>query len=206
MCINNIKVHINFYFLAFIVYVIISDSTGIILIGVISTFLHETGHIVAMLFKNHRVQEIKIGFFHIDIVDNNRQVINYNDDLLILFAGSAFNFMTAFISMVLFYFTRKYIFCLFIYTNLAMGIMNLLPISSLDGGEIVYIILSSFLTPKTASRLYNIISLIFLMPLSLVGFIVLLNSKYNFSLLFICCYLIYTLLSKNERIYLQDMV
>lgn len=199
---GNIRIRVNFYFLAVISYIVIIDTTQIMLIGVISTFIHEIGHIIAMILKNHKIREINIGFFYIDIVDKDRKIINYENDLFILISGSALNYIISVISLFMFCFTKNYIFQNIIYINSTIGAVNLLPIASLDGGQIVFIVLNRLFCFKTANILYNTISIIFLIPLAFVGFIVLLKSKYNFSLLFICCYLIYTLLLKNENNYL----
>ena len=72
---------------------------------------------------------------------------------------------------------------------------------SLDGGQLMYVILSRKFSEKSAERIINITAVIILFPLTVLGFMVLLNSKYNFSLLFVCTYLIASLLCKNNRYY-----
>ena len=172
------------------------------MIGVLATIIHEIGHILAIVLKKHKIKEIYIGFFYIDIVDKNRKILDYSSDLFILISGSLLNFIIAIISLVVYLFIKNDIMQIFIYTNIAVGIMNLLPISSLDGGQIIYIILSRLFSVRVSKILSLIISIIFLLPLSVIGFTMVLKLKYNFSLLFICCYLIYTLLWKNENNYL----
>ena len=74
-------------------------------------------------------------------------------------------------------------------------------VMSLDGGQLMYVILCRKFSEKSAERIINITAVIILFPLTVLGFMVLLNSKYNFSLLFVCAYLIASLLCKNNRYY-----
>uniref|UniRef100_UPI0002DC4984 site-2 protease family protein n=1 Tax=Ruminococcus bromii TaxID=40518 RepID=UPI0002DC4984 len=85
--------------------------------------------------------------------------------------------------------------------NLCTGLFNMLPVMSLDGGQLMYVILCRKFSEKSAERIINITAVIILFPLTVLGFMVLLNSKYNFSLLFVCAYLIASLLCKNNRYY-----
>lgn len=177
---------------------IIADNTQNMSLGIFSSFIHEVGHIVAMYFKGHAIKEIKIKFFSIDIIDNDRSIISYENDLLILISGSIFNFIASLLSMIFYHFFLIGTFKYLAYINMLIGILNLMPISSLDGGQILYMLLSKIFSIDKTYIICEIVSFIFLFPLSVLGFIILLNSKYNFSLLFICCYLIYFLLFKNE--------
>ena len=85
--------------------------------------------------------------------------------------------------------------------NLCTGLFNMLPVMSLDGGQLMYVILCGKFSGKSAERIINITALIILFPLTVLGFTVLLNSKYNFSLLFVCIYLIASLLFRNNGYY-----
>ena len=83
--------------------------------------------------------------------------------------------------------------------NLLTGLFNLLPVSNLDGGQAIYLILTQKFTDKTANRIIDVLTVLLIFPISIAGFIVLLNSKYNFSLLLISVYLIITLIIKNSK-------
>lgn len=85
--------------------------------------------------------------------------------------------------------------------NLCTGLFNMLPVMSLDGGQLMYVILCRKFSEKSAEKIINITAVIILFPLTVLGFMLLLNSKYNFSLLFVCSYLIASLLCKNNRYY-----
>ena len=87
----------------------------------------------------------------------------------------------------------------FAYVNLSLCLLNLLPVMSFDGGQLLYILLSRRFTGHTAEKTVNIITFIALFPIAVLGFIILFNSDYNFSLLFVCGYIILSLIFKNNR-------
>ena len=82
-----------------------------------------------------------------------------------------------------------------------MGLFNLLPVMSLDGGQLLYILLSRRRTPGQAEKIVCRLTFICIFPLAALGFVVLFHSHYNFSLLFVCVYLVFTLLTRQEKYY-----
>lgn len=175
------------------------DPSEIVLIGFFSTFIHELGHILAIIYRKHYINEITIGFFHIDITDAKRNLITYNDDIFILLSGSFLNFFVSLICLILYITKNISIMKFTFYSNLLIAIINLFPISTLDGGQILYLFLSKKFSIDKSETISEIISFIFLLPLSIMGFLILFKSKYNFSLLFICCFLVGILVFKNEK-------
>lgn len=195
------RIGLSFWF--FVVFALISffDTDGMLLCSLVAAMLHETGHLIAMVIKNDLPTEIDIHIFNVDIVDNSRPIRNPNDDIFILCFGGVFNLILAVVSIVIFRLTNSAFIYMFFASNLMLGIFNLLPISVLDGGQIVESLLLKHLKPKATQIISDIISLIILLPLSVLGFYILLQSKYNFSLLIISLYLI-GLLIFNRRAYL----
>ncbi|MCI2112819.1 MAG: site-2 protease family protein [Ruminococcus sp.] len=80
-----------------------------------------------------------------------------------------------------------------------MGLFNILPVMSLDGGQLLYLILSRFFSDTVSQRIVNVITFIIIFPLATFGFILLFNSKYNFSLLIVCIYLVFSLICRNNK-------
>ena len=82
--------------------------------------------------------------------------------------------------------------------HLALGVFNLLPIMSLDGGHLLEIMMDKRFSPRTIAVTLRVTTLVFLLPLMTAGLYVLLNSGYNYSLLIISIYLIVLLFLKNR--------
>ena len=80
-----------------------------------------------------------------------------------------------------------------------IGMLNLFPIEMLDGGIILSLILNDKIGNfEKSKKISNIISVVFLIPIAIVGFLVLLSSKYNFSLILLSCYLFSYILFKED--------
>lgn len=195
----NLKV--SFWFLAFITGVIMIDGSNELLLGVLAAIFHELGHIFAMILNKDRPSEIKFGLFDIAIIDSNRNNRNFSGDLFILFFGPATNYILALVFYIMFKITYIDIFILFSTQNFLLGVLNSLPIESLDGGQILYIFLTRFVYEERAQIVLELISFLFLLPLACAGFYILLQSKYNFSLLLVSLYLIVLLFTKKNDFY-----
>ena len=74
--------------------------------------------------------------------------------------------------------------------NLFIGLINLVPLDSFDGGQLLSLLLSRFMTARKVSIITGIITIIVIFPLMILGVYILFVSKYNFSVLYIALYLI----------------
>lgn len=193
------QVAISFWFVAMLSVTILMDKSGYGIAGVFAAIIHECGHLAAMAGMGGMPKQVTFGMFNIDIVDKKREERSYRQDVIILLAGAGANLIAA-----LFLWLGEGAFLQIpglwaaITANLMIGIFNLLPIESLDGGQILYALLSVKFTQRKAGIAVQMISFCILLPMAIVGFLVLLRSKYNFSLLLISCYLMGLLLLKRN--------
>lgn len=164
----------------------------------LAVIIHESGHLLAMLKCGHAPERIKISAFEIKIFDSKRQSRSEKQNFFIIFSGPAVNFI-CFIPFYLLYLLGNEFALPFAISNLSVGLFNLLPVLSLDGGQLIFIILRQRVGADKAERIVDIITFITIFPLAALGFIVLFDSKYNFSLLFVCVYLIISLLTRGNR-------
>ena len=164
----------------------------------LAVIIHESGHLLAMLKCGHAPERIKISAFEIKIFDSKRQSRSEKQNFFIIFSGPAVNFI-CFIPFYLLYLLGNEFVLPFAISNLSVGMFNLLPVLSLDGGQLIFIILRQRVGADKAEKIVDIITFITIIPLAALGFIVLFESKYNFSLLFVCVYLIVSLLTRGNR-------
>ncbi len=73
--------------------------------------------------------------------------------------------------------------------SLALGMIHSLPIEPLDGGLALRYILKKMFSEENAERISRMISATLLLPLGVLGFLVLLRTHYNYSLLALSLYL-----------------
>ena len=74
---------------------------------------------------------------------------------------------------------------------------NALPIGSLDGGQALSLILCRYLSIEKALLAADIISVLTLIPLTAFGFLVLMKTGYNFSVLLAAIYLAAQIIIKD---------
>ena len=151
-----------------------------------------------MCIFGYAPEKIKISLFEISISDRKRQERNFIQNFLIIFFGPFSNFI-CFILFYLLYLIGNDFFLYPAAVNLSVGLFNILPVMSLDGGQLLYLILNRFFSDTVSQKVVNIITFIIIFPLAFFGFILLFNSKYNFSLLIICIYLVLSLLCRNNK-------
>ncbi len=178
-----------------IVFMVIMDKSGMIIFGIISAFLHEIGHLAAAYFQNQKIKKINFGFANVDITSSGQSSEN---SLLVLASGSLVNFAIALIFKILYLYLSNSIFNIIAYQNLWIGILNLLPISTLDGGQIFFLLLNKKFDIFLSEKIIKTVSFVFLVPVCILGFLILINSKYNFSLLILSCYIISYIFFKED--------
>ncbi len=196
--IARIKIEISFTLICIAgICVILGITSGFVWCAA-AVLIHELGHLLMMIKLGFLPEKIKISAFEIKIFDSKRQSRSEKQNFFIIFSGPAVNFI-CFIPFYLLYLLGNENFLPFALANLSVGLFNSLPVLSLDGGQIIFILLKRRLNPARAEKIVDIITLITIFPLAVLGFAVLFKSKYNFSLLFICAYLIISLVTRSDR-------
>ncbi len=75
-----------------------------------------------------------------------------------------------------------------------------MPVSTLDGGQAINIILNKFISEEKSVIILNILTVIFAIPIFTLGIIVLFNTGYNFSFLLLGVYLFLTPIYNRKAI------
>lgn len=196
----SVEISVSYLLICIFALCIVVDRYNAFIWCVLSIIIHESGHLFLMCCFGFVPEKIKITLFEISISDNSRHKRTNLQNFLIIFFGPLANFI-CFIVCYLLYLFSKINFIPFAFANLFVGLFNFLPVLSLDGGQLIYILLSRRASERLAERVVDIITFIFIFPLSALGFLVLFESKYNFSLLLVCVYLVFSLVCKNNRYY-----
>ena len=153
-----------------------------------------------MLKRYHTMPErIKLTLFDIAIIDQKQYSRNNKQELVVTLAGVTVNFFLSAVSYMLFLFFKYEFLGIFYSANLALGLFNSMPVDNLDGGQALKILLCSYFDIDTASRILDVLSLLILVPCAFFGFLILLDSRYNFTLLITSLYLIALILFKKTK-------
>ncbi len=197
--IGKLSVELSYPLVAIMTAVIILDRSMSVIVCFAAAIMHESGHIIALRRCGAMPERVKLTLFDIAIIDQKKYTRSYGQELVVVLAGVTVNFAMALLFLIFYRITEVETLMLLCSANLGLGIFNSLPVDSLDGGQALLIILCRFLSPRTASIVLDVISFIILIPAACIGFFVLLNSQYNFTLLITALYLIALILLKHKK-------
>ena len=183
------EIYISFLFSAVIAFMIATDRTGLVIPTLFSVLLHEVGHLIFMWIFECEPKSIKLVPASISIT-RGISAKKYGD-LLISLAGPMVN-LIMFCSLYVNFLITKSAFsldCALI--NLAFFIFNMLPVSGLDGGTVLKIILSKkFKDPLKAERIVRIITLAVGLLVGIIGITLIINGELNISVFIVAIYII----------------
>ena len=132
------KIKIGFFAIALTFALILTHSFEA-LPCFLSAFLHELGHIAAARISNVRFRELRLSPFGASLLPLSN-LGSFSSEIFICASGPAVNLLCALITLSTP--LRSFAFGeLFILSSLFLGILNLLPISSFDGGRILFCII-----------------------------------------------------------------
>ncbi len=183
---------------ALLIYMICSLLSGHILFMLISTLsilLHEASHAAASAMLGHAPAALELTPLGAVMRLEDESRLSPGKRLVILLAGPLCSFLLCIFAVKATssgYIPRNFGYLLFL-SNLAIVLINLLPVLPLDGGRMLSVILSLLLSARSVAKIMKTAGLA-------AGFtLILLNiwsawklASWNLSLAFVGCCLIYT--------------
>ncbi len=150
--------------------------------------LHECGHLAACRLCGIRVRSFR-PVASGAVIGYDAATLSYPREILAALAGPLFN-LIAFLFTLL---CRGRFAALFGLSSLSLALFNLLPHKRLDGGVILYALLSMLFTSECAARVLHILSQGVSILLWMCAVALQLRCGGNLSLLFVSVYMIMTL-------------
>lgn len=202
----QIKVDLKI-FIAILIF-LLTEQLNIYIVFMLFAIIHELGHVLTGIilgFKPKNIEVLPIGIsacFYMQCDDYNKK-INYANrfvlkKVIISCAGPITNFIIAiifyFFDFSIFNISREFI----IYTNLIIGIFNLIPIYPLDGGRIIKNILHIKIGLKESYKYTKIIANLSIIILTIFSSMAILYLK-NISIILILIYLWGIVIIQNKK-------
>ena len=202
----QIKVDLKI-FIAILIF-LLTEQLNIYIVFMLFAIIHELGHVLTGIilgFKPKNIEVLPIGIsacFYMQCDDYNKK-INYANrfvlkKVIISCAGPITNFIIAiifyFFDFSIFNISREFI----IYTNLIIGIFNLIPIYPLDGGRIIKNILHIKIGLKESYKYTKIIANLSIIILTIFSSMAILYLK-NISIVLIIIYLWGIVIIQNKK-------
>ncbi|MDL2232802.1 site-2 protease family protein [Ruminococcaceae bacterium OttesenSCG-928-L11] len=188
----GIEISFSFWFFAVLLAVLVTGQEVLAFYFLLPVAIHELGHLVAMAAAGIRVERVAFRAFGIDIQRSRSATASYGRELAIAVGGVAANFLTALLLYGFAFQSMRVI--LLVSVNVALGLFNSLPVGTLDGGQILQILLTRWGSLETAATVSRICSFFVLIPLFALSILLLLRGTANVSLLVACVYLACTVI------------
>ena len=125
---------------ALLVLALIAGAGEVLPLVILSALCHELGHLTALRLVGAKVEQIRLTAFGAEIRADTRY-LSYGREIFCTLAGPAINLILA---VVLARAAGDYLLA---GANLFLGVFNLLPLPSLDGGRALYLAVSWFTDP-----------------------------------------------------------
>ena len=158
---------------------------------VLCALLHEMGHLAALRDCGVEVERVCFHPFGIEMRAPGMAYLPYRDELCIAAAGPLANFLAALCTLALVALVGPFDGALFFTVcNLALALLNLMPVVGLDGGRMLSALLFPLLGLPRGEAVLQIVSGIASAAILAAGLMLLYATRYNFSLALIGCYLL----------------
>ena len=134
------EIYISFLFVAVISLMLATDKTGLALPTLFAVGFHEIGHLLAMWIIGTPPKSIRLIPASVQITRNISD--GYKGDIKVALAGPIVNFilfLTLYINYLIFGNDGILYYSLI---NLIIGLFNLLPVTGLDGGTVLFSIIA----------------------------------------------------------------
>ncbi len=192
--IKNTEVKISFSFFAVFLLSLVSDTFNFYLYSFIASLVHEFIHVAFILLFNAQITEFSLTLFGGNIKRNTTKFISNTKEAVISFSAPVTNIVIGVVSLFI---IRK--LSLFGIVNLFIGIFNILPFYSFDGGRGLYYLLTIKLSENTANIILNFTSIIITVIFSFISVFTFVNYNRNLFLLFISVYMIFSIIVGLKR-------
>ena len=137
----------------------VTDRSGISAMTLLAALLHECGHLLAARCMRIPLDGVRLELLGARI-DVRGRVLSYGEEWLLCAAGPLFSLLGAAAAAPFWSITS--LAQAFSCASLVLGVLNLLPIRTFDGGRMLEVALSAGLDDRTAQKVMAVCSFLFL--------------------------------------------
>ena len=189
------KIYVSFLFCATISLMLAVDRTGLMLPSLFAVLIHETGHLFAMWAADCAPKEIRLIPASVQIVE--KYGVSQKKQAGIVICGPLANVMVAVTIFINFYLTDSEMSLKFALLNSVLAVFNLLPVTGLDGGRLLEMLLTRKTDIYTATRTVNIITVVLACLLIITGVYFIIKGNINLSVFIVALYLFMCVIIKR---------
>ena len=173
------KIKLGFFSILIVLCLLVSDLR-FALCSFVAIVLHELAHVFFAKVCGVGFQRFEFGIYGARLYANNN-VFSYWKEVVISLAGPLINIISTVIVYPIYANSRSETIFLFMSASVTLGILNLLPIRSFDGGRAIYALLSMLLPIHVAEKILYAFSSICIFILWTLSVYLLITSKAGLS-------------------------
>lgn len=196
------KIEINLKIIFVLIFLFMFDNMNTYLVFLFFILIHEIAHLIVGICIGGIPKKMNISIFGVSI-----EFYSYGKNktlykVIFYLIGPAINLLMSFIFYKIM--KKSEVKDIFVITNFAIGIFNLLPILPLDGGKILKEVFRYFFGFDISNRIMMFISKLFLIIASFTYSVLIIKIK-NIMILFLLVYLwyLYAIEEKKYNLYLK---
>ncbi len=181
------EIYVSFLFCAVVCFMLVIDRTGLVIPTLFATLVHETGHLFAMWVAECQPRSIRLIPTSVQIVRGFSR--KRGGEIGITLCGPMANlavFLSLFVNYSIFGSLQSLSFAVL---NLVIALFNLLPVSGLDGGTLLEIIIARYTDIYKAESIVRIITAVFAVIAFLLGVYLWVSQALNISVFIVAVYL-----------------
>ena len=145
--------------LIYLLWLLVIDKSGIAAMSLLAAALHEVGHLLAAHFLKSPIRAMRFDLLGARI-DVKGRILSYGEEWLLCMSGPLFSLLFSLIGS--FFWSHTKLAIAFSCASLLLGLLNLLPIQTFDGGRMLECALLSFTTPKKTGAILRGCTFLFL--------------------------------------------
>ena len=180
---------IDFTFALTVSLMLLLCSSDTVIISLLSSVLHEFGHLSFMFFFRQRVEKVTFGAFGVRIDRQITIALSYEKEAVIAIGGVLVNFIIAISGAVYYYVSGSDFSLKLTAVNIIIAIFNMIPIDTLDMGRVLRYTLLCRIDENKCDRILSVISMAFVNLLAIGCLAVNVLVGFNLSLIIVTVYL-----------------
>ena len=189
--------YIHWLFLLLAVLCYIAGRLEMLVINYCIMVVHELAHLAAAKFIGLSVSHITLYPFGVNLKLKNTMLYSVSDEIILYMSGPLTNALAA-LAIVPFMNDSAFLYELYI-KNIALFIINILPIMPLDGGMTLKKILNYKLGYRTATVFMKVISTVMLFCFTLFLLYALYKNEFNVSMCIFALFLVGNVFMSKEK-------
>ena len=145
--------------LIYLLWLILIDKSGIAAMSILAAVLHEVGHLVAARFLKIPIRAMRFDLLGARI-DVKGRILSYGEEWLLCISGPLASLVASLVGSL--FWSHTGLAVAFSCASLILGLLNLLPIQTFDGGRMLECALLSFTTPQRVTSILRGCTFLFL--------------------------------------------